>query len=163
MAETTFYIDHSVVAREAWWPYLRRAVSDDGCRIVLSVWNLFEIGAAEDEAQKCARLAFFESLSPLWAVERLGVQRQEVKRFLWKHRYEVQPDDLVVITPSFSVVNYLLGGPQSIIGMTPKQFMRGIDFDTLNPLKRLTWAFSGQGVRFIGISKTPVAVSVSKV
>jgi len=27
----------------------------------------------------------------------------------------------------------------------------------------LTWAFSGQGVRFIGISKTPVAVSVSKV
>ena len=27
----------------------------------------------------------------------------------------------------------------------------------------LTWAFSGQGVRFIGTSKTPVAVSVSKV
>ena len=97
---------------------------------------LFEIGAASDEAQQSARLAFFESLNPLWAVERLGVQRQEVKRFLWTHKFQIQPDDLTVITPSFSVVNYLLGGSQSIIGVTPKQFIRGIDLDTLNTLKK---------------------------
>jgi hypothetical protein len=138
MAETTFYIDHSVVTRETWWPYLRRAVSDDGCRIVLSVFNLFEIGSASDEAQRDARLVFLESLNPLWAVERRSLQKQEVERFLWKHKFGVQPDDLIVITPSFSVANYFLSGPLAIIGETPKQFISGIDFDTLNRRKKLS-------------------------
>jgi hypothetical protein len=138
MAETTFYIDHSVVTREAWWPYLRRAVSDDGCKIVLSVWNLFEIGAASDQAQQSARLAFFESLNPLWAVDRRSLQKQEVKRFLWNHKFGLQPDDLIAITASFSVANYFLSGPLTVIGETPKQFISGIDFETLNPLKKLS-------------------------
>ena len=55
-------------------------MSDGKWRLVLSAWNLYEIGAGADEAQKCGRLAFLESLKPLWAVERLDVQKQEVQR-----------------------------------------------------------------------------------
>lgn len=136
---TTVYIDHSIVTRDAWWPCLRRAVSAGGtARLVLSLFNLFEIGAASDNVQQDARLAFLEKLNPLWAVERRGVQKHEVKRFLWTNKFGVQPEDLVVITPSLSVVNYLLSGSQAVIGITPKQFMRGINFDLLNPLKKLS-------------------------
>jgi hypothetical protein len=138
MAQKKLYIDHSIVTRSQWWPSLHRAVSDARCRLVLSVWNLYEIGNGADEEQKSARLAFLESLDPLWAVERLGVQEQEVKRFLWAHKFQVQPDDLIVICPSFSVVNSLLSGTQSVIGETPEQFMRGIDFDIMNRLKKLS-------------------------
>jgi hypothetical protein len=49
-------------------------------------------------------------LKPLWAVERLDVQKQEVERYLWTHRFQVPPNDLTVVTPHFSVVNYRLGG-----------------------------------------------------
>jgi len=88
------YIDHSVVSRPEWWPEVRQAVSSGEVRIALSLWNLFEIGAASDQAQQEERLAFLESLNPLWLVERRGIQRQEVRRFLWRRRFERMSEEL---------------------------------------------------------------------
>lgn len=133
------YVDHSVVAGEAWWPYLEQAVRSGKMRLALSLWNLFEIGAAEDAAQQERRLTFLQSLDPLWVVERRAIQKQEVRRFLWRHHYGLEPnDELLVVTPHLSVVNSFLCGPQMRIGLTPRQFIRGLDYKRLNPLKRLS-------------------------
>jgi hypothetical protein len=51
-------------------------------QLALSLWNLVEIGSATDLAQREKRLAFLERFDPLWIVERVVVQREEVRAFL---------------------------------------------------------------------------------
>ncbi|MCK1479447.1 hypothetical protein IVB27_33070 [Bradyrhizobium sp. 197] len=76
------YLDHSVIAHEAHWPQLDAVVASGGVRLAVSVWNLIEIGSATDRKQQERRLNFLERNNPLWIVERVAVQRQEIKRFL---------------------------------------------------------------------------------
>jgi hypothetical protein len=107
-------------------------------RLVLSIWNLFEIGAASDGAQQKKRLSFLERLDPVWIVERVEVQKQEVKRFLWPHYFHRPPEDLMVFTPSLSVVVSFWSERSTPIGLTPSQFIGGTDYASLNPLKKLS-------------------------
>ena len=79
----TLYIDHSIVSHEPSWEGLRLAIGSGKIRLALSVWNLYEIGAATDLAQRTQRLSFLSGLAPLYIVERRHIQRQEVERFLW--------------------------------------------------------------------------------
>lgn len=134
----TIYVDHSIVTHEQWWPHLEQAVASRELRLALSVWNLFEIGIAADQAQQEKRLAFLEGLKPLWVVERRAVQRQEVERFLWQHKLGVSPKELLVTTPSLSVVDSFFLGRETRIGLTLRQLIRGIDYAQLLPLKKLS-------------------------
>jgi hypothetical protein len=134
----TIYIDHSVVSREAWWPSLNRALEPGDLRLVLSLWNLFEIGAAKDKSQQRRRLNFLQQFNPMWAVERRAIQKQEVKRFLWSQRFATEPEELVAITPALSVVDYFLSGTSMRIGLTAEQFISETDYGKLNPLKLLS-------------------------
>lgn len=135
----TLYIDHSIVTHEASWEDLRRAIEPGKIRLALSVWNLVEIGAAADEAQREQRLTFLvDGLRPLWVVERRAIQRQEVERFLWQHKFNTTPRRLIAITSSLSVVDSFFAGAQTRIGLTARQFIREIDFARLHPLKRLS-------------------------
>src|SRR5689334_12515912 len=92
------YLDHSALAREDWWPIIAPAVSAGDVRLAFSLWNLVEIGDAKDLAQRERRLTFIEQNAPLWIVERVGVQRQEVRRFLWTNRFSALADELCVFT-----------------------------------------------------------------
>lgn len=132
------YIDHSVISHPEWWPNIREAVLSGEVRIALSLWNLFEVGAASDQAQREVRLAFLESLDPLWLVERRGIQRQEVRRFLWARCFGRAPEDLVVASPHLSVVDHFLSGRDARIGLTARQFIRELDYNFLDPLKKLS-------------------------
>jgi hypothetical protein len=135
----TLYVGHSIVTHEQSWPNLRQATASGKLRLVLSVWNLFEIGSAADEQQRERRLTFLaHELCPLWVVERYAIQRQEVERFLWQHKFQARPRDLISITSSLSVVDSFLAGAQARIGLTPRQFIRETDFARLLPLKRLS-------------------------
>lgn len=138
LSTSILYIDHSVVADAAAWPQFHETVSKGRMRLALSLWNLFEIGAADDVAQQERRLSFLESLDPIWVVERRAIQRQEVERFLWRHYYRIIPKELLVITPSLSVVDSFLCRSQMQIGLTPRQFIRSLDYKQLNPLKGLS-------------------------
>ncbi len=134
----TLYIDHSIVTHEPSWPDISQAIRSSQVRLVLSVWNLVEIGSATDEAQRERRLAFLNGLSPLWAVERLAIQRQEIERFLWQHKFGATPKELIAITSSLSIVDSFFAGAQTRIGLTARQFIRETDFAALLPLKRLS-------------------------
>lgn len=135
----TLYIDHSIVSHEASWEDLRRAIEPGKVRLALSVWNLVEIGGATDEAQRERRLTFLiDDLCPLWVVERRAIQRQEVERFLWQHKFGAAPRELIAITSSLSVVDSFFAGAQTRIGLTAPQFIRETDFASLHPLQRLS-------------------------
>ena len=134
----TIYVDHSIVSHELWWPGLERALASGNLKLALSLWNLFEIGAADDKGQLDRRLSFLQGFNPMWVVERRAVQKQEVKRFLWSHKFGTEAEELVVITPSLSVVDYFLSGSDMRIGLTAEQFIRGTDYRMLNPLKKLS-------------------------
>jgi hypothetical protein len=135
----TLYIDHSIVTHEPSWDGLRQAIKSGKLRLALSVWNLVEIGMAADGVQREQRLAFIvDELCPLWVVERRAIQRQEVERFLWQHKFRTSPKDLVTITPSLSVVDSFFAGAQTRIGLSARQFIRETDLASLLPLKRLS-------------------------
>jgi hypothetical protein len=135
----TLYIDHSIVTHEPSWQDVSQAVGSGKVRLALSVWNLVEIGAASDEAQREHRLTFFcEAQVPVWVVERRAIQRQEVERFLWRHKFHAAPKDLIAVAPSLTVVASFCAGPQARFGLTAREFIREIDFASLQPLKRLS-------------------------
>ena len=138
MTMRTLYIDHSIVTHEPSWEGLSRAIGSDKIHLALSIWNLYEIGNADDRAQRKRRIAFLKGLAPLYIVERLPIQRQEVERFLWQHKFGALPKDLIVITPSLSVVDSFFAGAQTRIGLTICQFISETDFGGLRPLKRLS-------------------------
>ncbi len=104
----TIYIDHSIVSDERSWPKLACILASGKTKLALSVWNLIEIGAADDKDQRDRRLAFLLGLNPMWVVERRAVQKQEVKGFLWSRKFDAQVDELVAITPSLFVVDCFL-------------------------------------------------------
>jgi hypothetical protein len=61
-------------------------------------------------------------------VERVGVQRQEVKRFLWTNHFRAVPEDLCVFTPHLSVVDAHLAGPHAQVGLTARAFIERTNF-----------------------------------
>jgi hypothetical protein len=131
------YLDHSVIAHEPWWPRIDAAVSSGDARLAVSVWNLIEIGGATDRKQQERRLEFLERNNPLWIVERVAVQRQEVRRFLWISRFGAPPDELCVFTPHLSVVDGFLSGSKVRVGLTARTFIDGTDFARIEELKQL--------------------------
>jgi hypothetical protein len=76
------YLDHSLVTNDPSWPSLQRLFQDSRYQLGLSIWNLLEIAAASDLAQRKARIAFLSSLKPVWLFDHVYVRKQEVKRFL---------------------------------------------------------------------------------
>lgn len=137
-APYTIYIDHSIVSTEQLWPHLIQALGMGKIRLVLSLWNLYEISRAGDIAQQERRLAFLLGFDPLWIIERVGVEKYEVRRFLWRHRYNKDHEPTAMITPYLWVVDSHLHDSQINFGMTARQFVKGIDHTVLDPLRTLS-------------------------
>jgi hypothetical protein len=78
----TLYIDHSIVAHPPSWSAVDDVLTRGKAQLALSLWNLFEIGSASDRAQQDQRLAFLAKFNPLWILERIAIQRLEVRAFL---------------------------------------------------------------------------------
>ena len=122
------YLDHSVVSREQSWPPVGEILASGKLRLALSLWNLFEIGSANDKLQRDRRLLFLEQFDPQWIRERVDVQRQEVRCFLWEKHFGVCPEQRPVLTPHLSVVNSYSAVPKARIGLTPRQWIDGVNF-----------------------------------
>jgi len=101
------------------------------------LWNLVEIGAASDKAQQRRRLTFLEKFNPLWIVERVSIQKQEVQGFLWKNVFRAAPTEPQVFTPHLSVVDSYHEGHKARIGLTASQWIAGIDFEGIEKRKDL--------------------------
>jgi hypothetical protein len=131
------YVDHSAITDENWWPQIDAAVATGRVRLAVSLWNLVEIGGATDLKQRERRIVFLERNDPVWIIERVGVQRQEVKRFLWINRFGVAAEELVVFTPHLSVVDAFLAGSHAQVGLTARGFIERTDFAGIEKQKEL--------------------------
>ncbi|NOJ39977.1 hypothetical protein [Bradyrhizobium australiense] len=105
-------------------------------QLVLSLWNLFEIGSAEDKAQQVQRLGFLEKFNPLW-IERVEIGRQEVRAFIWKKALRIAPEPIQVFNRYLSQVDSYLSGTGTRIGLTPRQWIDGVDFERFKRPKEL--------------------------
>lgn len=131
------YVDHSVVAHPGSWAPLEEVLNDGKVRLVLSLWNLFEIGSASDKAQQAQRLTFLEGFDPIWILERVDLQRLEVRNFCWKQWCGVTPEPLQVFKRNLSEVEAPHAGSQTRIGLTPTQWINGVNFSKYDPYKKL--------------------------
>jgi hypothetical protein len=134
----TIYIDHSIVSTESLWPHLEQVLGTSKIRLVLSLWNLYEISRATDRAQQERRLAYLLGFNPLWIFERVAVEKYEIRRFLWRHRYNRDHEEMTLITPYLWIVDSHLHNSRINFGMTARQFVRRIDHAMLDPLRTLS-------------------------
>lgn len=91
----TIYIDHNILiylyndTDQVYKHVIDKIIGDDDLTFVFSIWNLIEIvtGNEIDEAIELA--ALIDSLNPMWLVERLNIEQEEVKRYLLNNYYKL--------------------------------------------------------------------------
>ncbi len=140
----TLYIDHSVVTHTPSWKPVEDVLTSGRALLALSLWNLFEIGSASDKTQHRQRLAFLTKYPPLWILERVDIQRQETRAFLWKEKFGVTPESLQVFKGHLSEVESYHAGSETRIGLTPTQWINGVDFRKYDEHKKLAPTALGQ-------------------
>lgn len=128
----TLYIDHNVLADEDGWNDLTAVIQQNQLQVVMSVWNLFEIASATDERQKARRLAYVESLSPWWAMDRVETQEKELRRFIFTRYFGANGEDIYGITKHLSVAVAKGTRTETKVGMKAADYVRalkGVDLD----------------------------------
>ena len=85
------YCDHNFVVSahdgsEGYKDRLRSLASGGTDSFVLSTWHWLEMARDRDTARGLSVAAFADSLTPLWFVERRGVQRREVEDAFFRFR-----------------------------------------------------------------------------
>jgi hypothetical protein len=135
-SDPKLYLEHSAVSQESWWPQIDAILALGRVRLAVSLWNLVEIGGATDRAQQDRRLAFLDRQNPVWIVERVDVQHQEVQRFLWRHHFKVTAADISVFVPHLSIVDAIRSRSRPRVGITPRAWIDGIDFKNIEEKKK---------------------------
>lgn len=134
---STLYLDHSIVTHSGSWTPVDEVLTSGKAQLALSVWNLFEIGSASDRAQQDERLAFLMKAKPLWILERVQIERREVRAFLWKEKLQIAPEPVDAFRRHLSEVESSMVGSKARIGVTPRQWIDSIDFKRYAPSKEL--------------------------
>lgn len=116
-AAETIYVDHQIIVEGRNHELLRSICQADNRRIVISQYNLLEIAQGSDQRRAHRYMELIDDLNPMWARDRLDVQDQEVKSFLWKSYFNVPPQQVTPFSTSMSVVlAYHLRSSVPIIG-----------------------------------------------
>jgi hypothetical protein len=136
----TLYVDHQIIAKEANWPQLSDLLErDKSLRLAISIYNLAEISSASDKAQALRCVEFVDSLKPLWVLERLIVQKYEVRNFLWQHHFHKEPNSFAVFTDRLSTALSYHLGPKVPLGMNARRWVElFVNVEELNPVKKVT-------------------------
>jgi hypothetical protein len=138
----TLYLDHQYIAREtagrpAHWQQLGAMLAaNPEWRLAVSECNLLEIVSDGDKARAQRRAAFIDSLKPAWMIERLDVQKCEVKAFLWKNHFFVDPAPFAVFHEHLSQVTIHHARP--MIGETAASWVARINPAEIDGAKRQT-------------------------
>ncbi|MEW6657690.1 MAG: hypothetical protein AB1424_03420 [Thermodesulfobacteriota bacterium] len=107
-----------------------------GLRLVVSQWLLVEIRNFGDRIGAIKRGEFLDSLNPLWMIERLHIQRHEVRRFLWINYFKRDAEPFSVFSEHLSVVLSYDEGSSAPIGYTAKKWLEDTDVTDVNDEKK---------------------------
>lgn len=75
--------------------------------------------------------------NPLWILERVQIERREVRAFLWKEKLQIEPEPVDAFRRHLSELESYMVGSQTRIGVTPRQWINTIDFGRYAPSKQL--------------------------
>jgi hypothetical protein len=121
------------LAWEQGWPEIEQTIRcAPGLRLAVSEWNLYEIANGTDLAQREKRLLFLDRLGPEWMVERVHIQKQELRRFLWECYYGVRAPDLLVFSDNLSVIDSFSAGSQTRLGLTARRYIAELNIGRVN-------------------------------
>ncbi|SUS08205.1 hypothetical protein DF3PB_600009 [uncultured Defluviicoccus sp.] len=121
----TVYLDNHVLSREEGWAAIRTLLnSKPALRLVVSEWNLVELGSHADRDQVCRRAQFVDSLKPLWMVAYIFLQRLEVKKFIWQDYYGVPGEPVHPFKENLSEVLYFSLGRNVPLGFTATKWVK---------------------------------------
>jgi hypothetical protein len=98
----TLYLDHHVLINEENWALVRDIVDQRKAVIAISNWNLVEIQQATDQTQKQRRVAFVESLSPVYVHDMMTLQRYELRSFAWLYYFQAGLYPYSAFAPTFA-------------------------------------------------------------
>jgi hypothetical protein len=138
----TLYLDHQYIARETqgqpthWHQLSAMLAANPEWHLAVSECNLLEIASDGDKARARRRAAFIDSLKPAWMMERLDIQKNEVKSFLWKNHFTVNPAPFSVFHEHLSQVT--IHHTQPIIGETAASWVARVDPTEIDAAKRQT-------------------------
>jgi hypothetical protein len=105
----------------------------------MSIYNLIEISAATDKAQAVRRTEFIDSLHPIWILERLVVEKNEVRNFVWEYYFNTQPKPFSVFADRLSTALSYHLGPKVPLGINARKWLdHFFNVEELNPVKKLT-------------------------
>ena len=138
----TLYLDHQYIAREAggqpahWQQLGAMLAANSEWRLAVSECNLLEIASDGDKARARRRATFIDSLKPVWMMERLDIQKCEVKAFLWENHFLVDPEPFDVFHEHLSQV--IIPHAQPVIGETAASWVARINPTEIDGAKRQT-------------------------
>jgi hypothetical protein len=107
------YLEHSSLTDETSWPAIERLLTIGDLQIVLSIWNLLEIALHEDTQVRERRLALIDRCRPHWVYDHVYIRRNEIRSYVWKHYFGVEPETFSAITPSLAGMNSYYAGRKS--------------------------------------------------
>src|SRR4051812_15283939 len=94
------YLDHQIVINQAGWPAIK-LLSDSGqIRLAISSWSIREIAQGMREREE--RMAFLESLSPLYIHDMQVLQRLEMTSFLNRFLFGGRHIPFAMFTETFA-------------------------------------------------------------
>jgi hypothetical protein len=129
-AKKTVYLEHSAVVDESGWEHLMALLGPGrSARAVVSDWNLIEIASDQDRTRATRRAKLLDSLQPLWMVEYLVVQRQEVRNFVFERFFGAGGEAPEVLTPHLSVMLSHHLGKHTPIGTTAEEHVLRLNQD----------------------------------
>ena len=138
----TLYADHHFIAREANgrptnWKLLAELLADNpDWRLAISECNLLEIAFDGNKPRALRRAEFLDSVRPLWMMERLDIQKHEVRAFLWRNHFKVAAKPFSPFCEHLSTVMSYHTRP--LVGATAATWITAVDSHEIAEAKRLT-------------------------
>ncbi|HEY9073334.1 MAG TPA: hypothetical protein VIN67_04295, partial [Desulfobaccales bacterium] len=129
----TLYVDNDVLAIEDNLPMLATLCApNNSLRLVVSQWLLVEIANFGDRIEAIKRCEFLDSLKPLWMIERLHIQKHEVRRFVWIDYFKCASEPFSVFNEYLSEVLSYDEGSNVPLGYTAKKWLEDTDVTDVN-------------------------------
>ncbi|MGO9395443.1 MAG: hypothetical protein ACLP7A_12620 [Desulfobaccales bacterium] len=133
----TLYVDNHVLAHEDNLPMLANLCAPNtGLRLVVSQWLLVEIANFGDKIGAIKRCEFLDSLKPLWMIERMHIQRHEVRRFLWINYFKSDAEPFSAFSEYLSVILSYDQGSSVPLGYTARKWLEDTCVTDVNEEKK---------------------------
>jgi len=145
----TIYIDHNILVylvetqNKEEDEALANILESQGITFLCSLWNLAETSNGKNYNQSLNLAKFLDNIKPQWILERLNIQEEEVKNFIYSNYYKIEYEPVSPIRSYLSEVFSYMASDSVLIGTTAEKivgsWLRNPSYmDEINQVKKNT-------------------------